>query len=190
VTINTHKALPEEFKIAYSSCKLYPALEIARSRFSLNRMKVKHSVFINLPVEEIFAYLSNLENLPDWSGVVISVRKISPEEMVVGTAVRCTIRILGRWFDMTYETVECVPNRYLTFKSVSSIAPSLICYQFEPLEGIGTNLIVEENINFPGGFLGFAEPVVKGVIRRQLSYDLLTLKDILETTASICSDSG
>lgn len=156
----------------------------------MNKMKVEHSVFINLPVEEIFAYMSNLENLVDWSGVIISARKISTEDILVGTTVRCTIRILGRWFDTTYEIVECVPCRYLTYKSILSVAPCLICYQFEPVEGIGTNVIVEENINFTGGFLGFAEPVVKGVISRQVANDLQTLKDLLETTTSICSNTG
>jgi uncharacterized membrane protein len=155
----------------------------------LDTMKVDRSVFINLPVEEIFAYMSNLENLADWSGVVISARKISSEEMLVGTKVRCTIRILGRWFDTTYEIVECVLGRYLTFKSISSVAPCLICFQFEPVESLGTNVIVAETINFTGGFLGFAETVIKGAIRRQVSSDLLVLKDLLETTSSICNNN-
>ena len=76
----------------------------------MNTLKVEHSVYINLPAEEIFAYMSNLENLADWSGFVISARKISSEEMLIGTTVRCTIRILGRWFETTYEIVECVPK--------------------------------------------------------------------------------
>ena len=74
----------------------------------MNKMKVEQSVIINLPTDEIFAYVSNLENLADWSGVVISARKISSEETLVGTTVRCTIRVLGRWFDNTFEIVECV----------------------------------------------------------------------------------
>lgn len=151
----------------------------------MDTMKFEHNVFINLPVEEIFAYMSNLENLVDWSGVVISARKISSEEMLVGMTVRCTIRILGRWFDTAYQIVECVPGHYLTFKSISGISPCLICYQFESVESFRTNVIVEETINFTGGFLGFAESVIKATIRRQLSYDLLTLKDLLETTATI-----
>ena len=153
----------------------------------MDTLKIEQSVFINLPVEEIFAYMSNLENLVDWSGVVISARKISSERMLVGTTVRLTIHILGRWFDTTYEIVECVPGRYLTYKSISSIAPCLICYQYKSVESLGTNVIVEETINFTGGFLGFAEPVITGAISRQLSSDLLTLKDILETTTTIHS---
>ena len=153
-------------------------------------MKVEHSVFINLPAEEIFAYMSNLENLADWSVVVISARKISSEEMLVGTTVRCTIRILGRWFETTYEIVECVPNRYLTIKSITGVAPSLICFRYEPSEGGGTNLSLEEIIHFTGGFLGFTETVITRVISRQIANDLQTLKDLLETTASICSNTG
>jgi len=153
-------------------------------------MKVEHSVFINLPAEEIFAYISNLENLADWSGVVISARKVSSEEMLVGTRVRCTIRILGRWFDTSYEIVECVPGRYLTVKSITSVAPTLTCYRFEPVKGGGTNVSVEEIIHFTGGFLGFTETVITRAINRQVANDLLTLKDLLESTASICGSTG
>ena len=156
----------------------------------MNTMKVEHAVSINLPVEEIFAYMSNLENLADWSSVVISARKISSEAMLVGTTVRCTIRVLGRWFESTYEIVECVTDRYLTIKSITSVAPTLSCYRFELLEGGGTNVTAEVIIHFTGGFLGFSESVIIGVIRRQIANDLLTLKDLLENKTSICSNAG
>ncbi len=156
----------------------------------MNKMKVELSVIINLTTDEIFAYVSNLENLADWSGVVISARKVSSEEMLVGTRVRCTIRILGRWFDTSYEIVECVPGRYLTVKSITSVAPTLTCYRFEPVKGGGTNVSVEEIIHFTGGFLGFTETVITRAINRQVANDLLTLKDLLESTASICGSTG
>ena len=154
------------------------------------KMEFKQSVVVNLPTEEIFAYLSNLENMADWSSAVISARKTSSEEMLVGTTVRCTIRILGRWFETTYEIVECVPDRYLTVKSITSVAPTLTCYRFEPVKGGGTNVSVEEIIHFTGGFLGFTETVITRVINRQVANDLQTLKDLLETTASIHSSAG
>jgi uncharacterized membrane protein len=156
----------------------------------LNKMKVEQSVNINLAPEEIFAYMSNLENLAYWSSVVISARKISSDETLIGTTVHCTIRILGKWFDTTYEIIECVPNRYLTIKSITGIAPSFVCYRYEPVLGSATKVSMEQIIHFTGGFLGFTEKVVKSTIRRQLAYDLLTLKDLLEATASIHSSSG
>ena len=148
------------------------------------KMKVKQSVVINLPTEEIFAYMSDLENLVDWSSVVIAIRKISPGAMHVGATVRSTIRFLGRWLDMTFEIVEHEPGRYLTIKSVSGVTPCLFCYQFEPDQNGGTKVSQEAVIHLTGGILGLEEPVVTKVVRRQLEHDLLTLKDILEGRAS------
>jgi carbon monoxide dehydrogenase subunit G len=156
----------------------------------LIKMEFKQSVVINLPPAEIFAYMSDLENLADWSSVVISARKISRESMHVGATLRCTVRFMGRWFDISFEIVECKPSHYLTIKSISGIAPCLIYFQLEPDEGGGTNVSSEQVIHLIGGFLGLAEPVIGGAIRRQLKHDLLTLKDILEAKASRCSSTG
>jgi hypothetical protein len=38
-------------------------------------MRVEESVEINRPVEEVFSYVANPENLPEWSGIVQEVRK-------------------------------------------------------------------------------------------------------------------
>jgi carbon monoxide dehydrogenase subunit G len=154
------------------------------------KMEFKQNVIINLPPEEIFAYMSDLENLADWSSVVISARKTSPESMHVGATMRCTIRFLGRWFDNAFELVECQPSCYLTIKSISGIAPWLVAFRLEPVEGDGTVVSSEHVIHHTGGFLGLAEPAITNMIRRQVEHDLLTLKDILEAQASIYSGVG
>jgi Polyketide cyclase / dehydrase and lipid transport len=153
-------------------------------------MIVEQSVIINIPPGEIFTFVSDFENLTSWSSSVISARKIASEDMLVGTMVQCTIRILGKWLDTTYEIVECVPGRYLTIKSITSIAPTLISYRFVLMEGGRTNVFVEESIQFVSGSLGFAESVIKNVINRQLAIDLLTLKDLMEVKDSICTTTG
>jgi hypothetical protein len=143
-------------------------------------MEFKQNVVINLSPEEIFAYMSDLENLTDWSSVVISSRKVSRESMHVGETVRCTIRFLGRWFDISFELVECQPNCYLTIKSISGIAPWLVAFRLKPVEGGGTNVSSEHVIYHTGGYLGLAEPAATNMIRRQVEHDMLTLKDLLE----------
>lgn len=154
------------------------------------KMEFKQNVVINLPPEDIFAYMSDLQNLADWSSVVISARKISYESMHVGETVRCTIRFLGRWFDISFEIVECKSSHYLTIKSISGVAPCLIYYQLEPIEGDGTNVSSEQAIHLTGDFLGLTESVVKSMIRRQVEHDLVTLKEILEAKASIYSSTS
>ncbi len=153
-------------------------------------MKVEHSVIINLPPEEIFAYMSDLENMVDWSSVVISARKILPGAINVGATVRGTFRLLGRWLDVSFEIVECKPNRYLTIKSISGVAPCLFYYRFDPVEDGRTAVSQEIIIHLTAGFLGLPESVVTSVIRRQIVYDLLTLKDLLEAGAVNCRNAG
>lgn len=143
-------------------------------------MKDRQSVVINLPAEEIFAYLSDFENLVDWSAATIAVRKTSPGEIRVGATVRSTIQFLGRWMDITFEVVEYEPDHCLTIKSLSGVTPCLFSYQFEPTEDGATNVSLETVIHLTGGTLGLTESVTTNVVRRQLVHDLLTLKDILE----------
>ena len=166
----------------------WPTFDVRGVEVLLIKMKVKHSIVINRPTEEIFAYMSELENLVDWSSVVIAARKISPGAMHVGATVRSTIRFLGRWSDITFEIVECEPSRSLTIKSIAGVAPCLFRYQFEPVEDGGSTVCQEAMIHLTGGILGLAESVVTSAVRRQLEHDLLTLKDMLEASASTKGD--
>jgi uncharacterized membrane protein len=156
----------------------------ARGEEGLKEIKLEQSVVINLPAAEIFAYVADFDNLVEWSGIVIAVRKTTPGVTKVGTMLRNTMRFLGRWMESTYEVVECEPDHHITLKSTSGVAPCLFCYLFEPVEGGGTRVSQEAVIRLSpkGGFLGLTEPVVTGAANRQVENDLLTLKDLLEAS--------
>jgi uncharacterized membrane protein len=149
------------------------------------KMNVDQSIVINLPTENIFAYMTDVDNMAEWSSVVIAVRKTPPGAMHMGETFRSTIRFLGRWRDIIFEIVEFEPGHYLTLKSISGVAPCVFCYRFVPVDGGETNVSVEAMIHVTGGILGLAEPVLARAIRRQLEHDLLTLKDLLEARASV-----
>lgn len=147
-------------------------------------MKVAQNVVINLPAGEIFAYVAEFENLADWSGAVIAVRKTPSGAIHVGTTVLITIRFLGRWVQSTYEVVECEPSHHITLKSIAGIAPCVFSFLFEPLEAGRTRLSFEAVIQ-QGAYLGLAEQTAASATRRQIEHDLLTLKEILEAGALI-----
>jgi uncharacterized membrane protein len=147
-------------------------------------MKVAQNVVINLPAGEIFAYVAEFENLADWSGAVIAVRKSPSGAIHVGTTVLITIRFLGRWVQSTYEVVECEPGHHITLKSIAGIAPCVFNFLFEPLEAGRTRLSFEAVIQ-QGAYLGLAGQTAASATRRQIEHDLLTLKEILETGALI-----
>jgi len=143
-------------------------------------MKVEQNIVINLPVNEVFAYLSDLENLVEWTSTTVAVKKMVAGTMGVGAVVRCTVRFLGRWLEMTFEIIEREPGRCLTIKSTAGISPCLFCYQFAPTTCGGTRLSQEAIIQHMEGTIDQTMPVIVSTFRRQLANDLQTLKEILE----------
>lgn len=152
----------------------------------MSELKFRLSISVNQPVEGIFPYVSDLENLVDWSSIVISARRNYAEVIQVGAIVRSTVHFLGRWFDIVFEVVEYEPDRSIMIKSISGAVSCCIGYQFEPDEGGGTIVSQESLFQHIDGIIEQAEPVVISAVRRQLEYDLLTLKDILETRTLLC----
>lgn len=149
-------------------------------------IQARQSVFINLPAEDIFVNLCDLEKMAGWSSALISIQKTTPDALRSGAIVQSTIRFLGNWLEILFEVVEYEPNRCLTFKSIAGSVPCLFCYQFEPVEGGGTMVSEEAMIDLieePGELM---EPVITSALRRQLEYDLLTMKDLLEAQAPMC----
>ena len=149
-------------------------------------IQARQSVFINLPAESIFASLIDLEQMVGWSSALISSEKTTPEPLCSGSIVKSTIRFLGRWVEIFFEVVEYEPNRCLTFKSIAGYVPCLFCYQLEPVESGGTTLSEEAVINLVVEPDELMKPVITSTLQRQLEYDLLTLKDLLEARAAMC----
>jgi hypothetical protein len=151
-------------------------------------IQVKQSVFINLPAETIFAYLGELANLRNWSSV-ISVGEV-PKTTHVGATVQSRIRFLGNWHDMTFEVIEYEPSYSLTIKSISGIAPCLFWFQLEPVAGGGTTVTQDAVVDLIEDYEEQTRPLIACAVRRQLEYNLLTLKDILEIQASCAANTA
>lgn len=152
-------------------------------------MKIERSLVVNLCAEEIFDYMADIDNLVEWSGTVVTIRKTTAGAIAAGATLRCTSRFLGRWQETTYELVEFEPGHLFTLKSISSLAPSIFTYRLEQTEPGKTNVSVEALIELMEGCMGLDDVVVVSAVCRQLEYDLYTLRDILEARISLTSSS-
>lgn len=150
----------------------------------LIKIDIKQKVSIDLPVEKVFAYICDLENLTHWSSTVTDVKNYLPGEVNVGSTMQATVRILGMWLEITFEIIECDPNHYLTIKSIAGVSPCLICYQFESVAADRTIISQEIMIHHTEGIVNLSVPVIKNILSRQLAHDMLTLKDVLEDGSS------
>lgn len=147
----------------------------------MTMLAVKRSIVINCPLQETFAYVSDLERMPDWASAMLTVRKSSPGTTMPGTRVKCSTRFLGTKLDVSFVVVEYEPYRSFTLKSIAGATSCLFTYQFDPGEDGGTIVSQESLFTLIEGVMNVTEPVIASAIKRVLEFDLLTLKDMLET---------
>jgi len=147
-------------------------------------IRVEESVEINRPVEEVFSYTSNPENLPQWAATVREVRQDAPgaggPRNREGERFTAMQQALGRRFEAPFEVTDYEPNlRYAHQSREGHPVPVTMDFTYEPMSSEGTRFTPRIETE-PGGFFGIVGPVLERVIRRQLRTNLVTLKDLLE----------
>ena len=76
-------------------------------------MRVEESVEINRPPQEVFDYVANPNNLPEWSSLAIEV-KDAPDPLREGDTFTTVGKFLGRRFETPYERTAIEHNRRYT----------------------------------------------------------------------------
>ena len=142
-------------------------------------MRVEGSIDIDIPVAQVFDYVADVDNYPDWMAHVLEVRKDAPGRPQQGDRFTVAIKSLGRRFETTYERVTYEPNRRCTDSATGGPVSNQRWHcVFQDVSG-GTRLsrAVEAELE---GVLKLLQPLQKRVAKRQLGVDLRTLKDVLE----------
>ncbi len=138
-------------------------------------IKVESTTVINRSVAEVFAYMSNQENVPEWNSLVLESKAEGP--MRRGTKVHQVAKFLGRKIELTSEVTEYEPNKKFAAKA-SAPFPLTITNVFEAAGG-GTRVMATAEGEV-GGFFKLGEPIVGRIAQKQFQAQLDTLKEILE----------
>jgi uncharacterized membrane protein len=142
--------------------------------------RAEHSILIERPPEQVFAYVSDPHKFPDWQASALEAKQESPGAMAAGTRIREVRKFLGKRMESVVDVTVYEPGKELSFNVVSGPIPFHVRQRFEPAEG-GTrvDVLIEGE---PGGFFKLAEPLVVRAVGRELANNLETLKDLLEET--------
>jgi uncharacterized protein YndB with AHSA1/START domain len=73
--------------------------------------RIEITLVINRPIEEVFAFVSNSENLRRWRSTSLEVKKTSEGPLGVGGTFRGRFTFLGRQFDGNVVVTAHEPNR-------------------------------------------------------------------------------
>lgn len=144
-------------------------------------INVQVSIVIHRPLEEVFAFLSNLENNLQWRTGMIEARKISEGPIGVGTTYRMTNNFFGRHLEGEAVVTEYELNRKYSTINKSGL-PIETKRTFEPVEG-GTQVTFAVKADI-GGFTKLVEPLFASIGKRRLTADAIKVKKIMEARAS------
>jgi len=122
--------------------------------------------------EDVYAYLTDVANLPRWQSGVHGARR-------EGSQIHESRHMLGRELHTTLEIEAEEPPRLFTLRAVNSPVPFSVRHELEP-SGDGTKLTVVGEGD-PGMLPGFAAGVMARRAEKQFRKDFERLKKLLES---------
>jgi uncharacterized membrane protein len=142
-------------------------------------MHVEESVEINAPVQEVFDYVSDVGNYPEWMAHVLDVRTDAPGPPQQSDRFVVAIKSVGRRFETPYERTSHEAGRRYTDRAVGGPIPDQRWHSaFQEVPG-GTRFTRAVDVE-SRGLLKLLEPLQKRAVERQLRKDLQTLKTVVE----------
>jgi len=141
-------------------------------------IRVKHSIVVERPLQEVFEYLTTHEKTPEWQESVIESAVITEGPIGSDTKVKVSRRFMGQSITLILDTTEFVPNERFSFKTESGPVPLEGMVEVEPKE-LGTAVTFTVSGD-PGGVFSLAGPFIQQIVRKETVENAKRLKTILE----------
>lgn len=144
-------------------------------------IRFTNTIEIDRPVDEVFAYLSDLEHTPEWNWAISETRKTTPGPVRVGTTYEQR-RSIPKPAREHLEITALEPDQLLEVQGLLASIPAHLSYK---LQGHGSRTTLVNTVELhPRAPLRLVAPVVAGRIERAVADNLGTLKTRLEGRAS------
>ena len=141
-------------------------------------IRVSDSVVIARPVDVVFAFVADHENLPAWTVGVKQSRRLTSGPPAAGSEYRVVGIMLGRPVESSYQVTAFEPDRGFEGTMTSPMFGFAEQYRFEPDQG-GTRVSMNAAVE-PRGVFRFLSPIMTAGVRRQVRADHRRLKATLE----------
>src|SRR5918911_4268790 len=139
--------------------------------------KIERTITIHRPVEEVFAYVSDVEHGPRYTAGQREAHRTSSGPIGVGSTF-ATVGTFPRRA-AAFEITEYELNRRLAWKATSG-ARATTTWGFQP-SGPSTR-ITFTRVADPHGLFRMPQSLLEGFVNRQVDQDLGALKELLAVT--------
>jgi uncharacterized membrane protein len=142
----------------------------------------ENTIRIERPVEEVFAFLSDFENIPKWNYYVLEVRQLSENPIGVGT----TYHQIRKTDEQDFRIIEFEPNHTVAVKTLPQSSPDLEM-RFTLYEEGGTTRIRDE-WKLETGTPAILERLLRRRVKSAVAENLAKLKELLEEGRVVLQD--
>jgi uncharacterized membrane protein len=142
-------------------------------------------IMINRPIDEVFAYIGDLENGPKWQKALLEAWRIDGGPLGTGSKFSSVRKFMGRKLASIVQFTTYELNKKIAFTSISGSSPFKQSFLFEPTAE-GTKLTTRLELQ-TGGLMGLAEPLIASGLKREVDKSFGVLKEMLERKVSVTS---
>ena len=148
-----------------------PSGKLAGRRM-VDAMRVEESIGIDRPVQEVFEYVSEADNFPEWTGTAIEVRKRAPGPFGKATPSRPLSSSSAAGSRRPANGPPTNPTG--ASRSGPRAVPSPTSVGPTPSKKCRGTRLTRAVEGEPGGFFKLADPLIERALERQVRADLET----------------
>lgn len=138
---------------------------------------VRPTTLIRKPRTDVAAIMFDPAHDTEWTGGITASRPAQPGPLALGSTVERDAKFLGRSLTYGYVVTADEPNTMVELK-VERPFPMRVRYELEDRpEG---TLVAIHASGEPGGFFGWATPLMARAVRKNIAADLERLRLLLE----------
>jgi Polyketide cyclase / dehydrase and lipid transport len=136
-----------------------------------NTVEIVNQIIIEKPIEEVYWFLANFENMPKWNYYLKTVKKTSEGPIGIGTI----FHQVRKSDEQDYKITEMEVPYILTIETLPPERHLIMCFK---LSVQGNSTLVEDTWNIEASWLLalFAKKKVKSAVKE----NLMKLKTLLE----------
>lgn len=143
-------------------------------------IKSEYDVVINRPIEDVWAFVTNLDNLPLWRTWIQQVTTTSEGPVREGTTYTAVGTAWGKMVSVDCEITEFRPNKKLCVTIQSPFGQTEAQITFKAVDG-GTKVVWAGQMESIRPFIKtIAQPVLRKSHQRMAKAEAENLKDLLE----------
>ncbi len=138
-------------------------------------------VLVDRPIKDVFAFVSNPNNMSQWNSAVVGLEQITPGTVGVGTKFKSIGEMMGRRIEGEMQVTIYEPDTQCGFQLQAGPMQVNLALSFKTV-GTGTKINLNAQGN-PGGIFKLAEGVMAGQVKSMMEGNLARLKTALEKGA-------